>query len=438
MHSMETTSYQDLSIRSFDNQTLIKVILGFALVLAGVIARPIMYVAAVYGAGLILLCRDEDSILSALFAWLSISSVFKFSPNATSIFTYLEIISIVKLFLMNREIEKRLFGVLSLYIIYTLIGSGFDATTYIKTIMLPIIVYLTVRNMDYARLSKISGYYILGVFAGSLMGVCRAWIPNINSFIAYKSVNLSYSAGTGYESAIRFSGLWGDPNYYSIHLLLVMSICILLYIRKQIGIISFSGIYGGVIVFGAMTGSKSFIIMVAIVTFFFVLSLIHNRQFSRMIFILSLVIVVLLLMYTGKIDIFSTVLTRFANVSTGFARSGLTTGRLELVQYYLHLFIEDPIKLLVGNGIGVGHSYRPPHNTLIDFLDIVGVLGTALFSAVIVRIYKQTPSDGEGSAFILLIVPMFFFLSMFYSIDFCFELALILCFLRMGSVPERN
>ena len=437
MQSMETTSFQDVSIRSFDNKEFIRVIAGFALVIAGVIAPPIMYAAAIYGVAMLLLCRDEDTILSALFSWLSISPIFKFSPNATSIFTYLEIISIVKLFIINRKIEKQLFGVLSLYMVYVLIGSKLDGTTYIKTIVLPIIVYLTVRNMDYARLSKISGYYILGVFIGSLIGVCRAWIPNINSFIAYKSVNLSYSAGTGYESAIRFSGLWGDPNYYSIHLLLVMAICILFYIRKQIKIISFSCLFGGAIVFGAMTGSKSFILMAAIVTFFFIISLIYNRQFSRMIIVLSIIIITLLLMYTGKIDIFSTVLTRFTNVSTGFARSGLTTGRTELLPYYLHLFIEDPIKLLVGNGIGIGHSYRPPHNTLIDFLDIVGVFGTALFGAVIVRIYKLTPSDGYGSIFILLIVPMFFFLSMFYSIDFCFELALILCFLRMGSVPER-
>ena len=190
-------------------------------------------------------------------------------------------------------------------------------------------------------------------------------------------------------------------------------------------------------VLGAMTGSKSFILMAAIITFFFVLSLFYYRQFLRMAFIMMIIVILLILMYTGRIYIFSTALTRFTNASTGFARSGILTGRLELVQYYAQLFINDPLKLLFGNGIGVGHSYRPPHNTLIDFLDIIGFFGTILFGAVLVKTYNLTPSDGRGSLYILLVVPMFFFFSMFYSIDFSFELALILCYLRLGKIPER-
>ena len=138
-----------------------------------------------------------------------------------------------------------------------------------------------------------------------------------------------------------------------------------------------------------------------------------------------------------RIDIFSTVLTRFRNINTGFSSSGITTGRIELLQYYLQLFLENPVKFIIGNGIGIGYSYRPPHNTIIDFLDIMGLIGTFLFSALLIKIYKLTPTEGKGTAFILLVPLMYFFLSMFYSIDFCFELALIYCFSRQGIITER-
>lgn len=417
---------------------LLKVLFAMVLIVGGVVFRPLMYAASIFVVLIVFFSQTEEEIFSIAFALLSLSPIFKFSPNSSSVFTYLEIVIIFKLIIRNRKIETKFLVGVVLFIIYVLAGSNFDISTTVKTIMMPIIMYLICRDMNYEKLTIVSGYYIGGVIIGSVLGICRAWIPNLNSFISYKSVHLSLVNGKGFESALRFSGLWGDPNYYSIHLLLVMTICIILYFRKQIAHSFFIVLYGLSVVFGSMTGSKSYFLMAAILTVIFLFSLIYFRQTSMFIGILILLSVVLLLLITGKIDLFSTVLTRLNNVNSGFSKSGLTTGRIELLQYYMNLFAEKPLKFLIGNGVAVGHSYRHPHNTLIDYLDVLGLLGTILSGYVFVIVYKDTPKIGKGNILIALVIPMFFFLSMFYSIDFCFEVALIICFFKQGIIEHND
>ena len=440
MQTVETIieSNDNRVINNFNYTILLKVVIGMILIVGGVVFRPLMYVAAIYTAAIVFLSKSDADIISIAFSLLSLSPIFKFSPNSSSVFTYLEILIVIKLLISNRKIEAKFLVGIVLFIIYVLAGANFDISTTIKTIMMPIILYLICRNMNYEKLTVVSGYYIIGVFVGSVLGVCRAWIPNLNSFISYKSVHLSMVEGRGFETAVRFSGLWGDPNYYSIHLFLVMTIGVIFYFRKQVSPIIFFFVYGLSVVFGSMTGSKSYFLMAAILTIIFVFCLIHYRQMSMLIGVSVLSGFVLFLLLTGKIDLFSTVITRLNNANSGFSKSGLTTGRIELLQYYLNLFAERPIKFLIGNGIAVGHSYRHPHNTLIDYLDVLGLIGSVLSCYVFASVYKDTPRIGKGNILIALVIPMFFFLSMFYSIDFCFELALIVCFLKQGVVEPKD
>ena len=423
MQPMDECAEQNNVIERLDTILLFKVLAGVLLIILGVAFRPVMYLACVYSFVVVLFTKDEGNVIAMQFAWLSFSPIFKFSPNSTSVFTILELVFVAKLIMCNRRVEKKTFVLLLIYSIYVIAGASLAFSDLVKTILVPIILYLIIRSMD---------------LAGSLVGLCRAWIPNLNSFITYKNANLAFIEGRGFDAVTRFSGLWGDPNYYSIHLLLVMSICIVFYVRKQLKPIPFMIIYGVSILFGAFTGSKSFFIMAALVTIFFVVTLIYNHQFSRMTIVLLALVVVLILMIQGKIDVFSTVFSRLINDTTGVSGTDITTGRLQLITYYLQLFANNPAKFVFGNGVGVGLSYRPPHNTLFDFLDILGLVGTTIMSLLLYHMYKNTPKEGQGSKFVLLIVPMFFVLSMFYSIDFCFELALVFCFLRQGQIKQEE
>lgn len=427
---MKTNSYALL---------LLKIAVGYLLIIAGVVFRPAMYLATLYTIFAVLLEKESIIIICYLFAWLNVSTIFKFSVDGISVFTLLELLAISKILLKKRSIELRFFILWVLYVAYLMIGMGDAYTDLIKTAMMPLMLYSIVYQMNYSKLRTAATCYTLGVLVSSVLGLLRNAIPNLKEFIFYKSVNLSYSAGSGFETSLRFSGLLADPNYYSIHLILVMSISVIMYLRKELKPILFISIYVAILLFGAMTGSKSFLLMAAIVTMIFVFSLIKERQFSRFLVISILILVLLIMMYAGRIDVFSVVVQRIMNVNTGFSQTGMTTGRIDLWEIYGNMFSDNYIKFLVGNGIGVGHSYyRPPHNTIIDFLDIIGVLGTIIITAIVIRTYQITPREGRGSKIILLVAPMFLFLSMFYSFDFCFGIAMIFCFAKQGKLYYRG
>lgn len=410
----------------------IKVLIGIVLVLGGVIARPVMYVAALYSLIVIITYKDTKDLICTMFAWLNISTIFKFSLNSTSIFTYLELVTILILIIRNRKINKRILLLIFIYGVYVFVGSNFDFATYLKTLMIPLVLYLLLRELNYGRLKEVSFYYILGLLAGSALGLIKSFIPNLNAMVVYKKVNLSYSVGEGFTTSTRFSALWGDPNYYSVHLILAMVIIAILYLRLEIKPITFYILEGLFILLGALTGSKSFLFMAVITVAIFIVLSLKKGQSSRVIAAAGIVLVIVLLTFTGKIDLFSVVLRRIGNANTGFALSGLTTGRTELLQYYFRLFIESPIKFLIGNGIGEGFSYRPPHNTVIDYLDLLGLIGSVIALLLFIVIFSKAPSEGCGSKFVLVVALMFFALSMFYSIDFCFELTLIAAYMRLG------
>lgn len=414
----------------------IKVSFGYLVILMGVMASPMRYVSALYCFGALLLARDRADIICMLFAWISVSPIFKFTPGATSTFTYLELLAIGKLFWMDRKINKRFLFCWLVYLSYLVVGMGGEYATFIKTVMMPMLLYLLTKEPNYDQLKQTSLYYIVGTLVGSVLGLCKAFIPNLSSFLSdYKIVNVSYSTVTGFSAEIRFSALWEDPNYYSIHLIAAIAICIILYLRKELPVYLFYGTYGVMTLFGAMTGSKSFLLMLVLVTIILMIGLFKDCQYRQLLFLLALVVGFLVLVMLGRVDLFSRVLARLENVNN--STTGLTTGRADLWVYYLNLFWENPLKLLVGNGLQRGFSYRPPHNTYIDFIDLLGLLGATLSAVVIIMPYFIMPKSGKGSGKVLFVILiMYFFLSMFYAIDFVFELAIAFSFCRIGPVAE--
>ena len=414
----------------------IKVAMGFILTIMGVVIRPIMVVAVLYCFGIVLMDPKRINAVCMLFAWLSVSPIFKFGPGTTSLFTYLELLAIGKLLWVDKTIHKVFLASWFAYLTYITVGMGTEYTEYIKTAMLPLLLYLLTKHMCYDYIKKVSFQYITGIIVGSLLGLCKEVIPNLKYFVAeYKTVNVSYSHATGFTSEIRFSALWADPNYFSVHLVIAISICVILYLRNEIKSYLFYGIYGNMVLFGAMTGSKSFFLMLIVLTFFLMVGLLRNRQYKQLFILITLVCGALLLMMLGYIDIFSRVFVRLDRINNG--SSDWTTGRMDLWTYYFQEFWNDPFKMFVGNGLEGGFSYRPPHNTYIDFIDILGIGGTAITIMTITASYFSVPQNGKGSRVILLVIAvMYFFLSMFYAIDLVFEVALAFSFCRIGPAAK--
>ncbi len=425
-----------MSFANIKISVVAKAIIGILLIVAGVAVRPVMYIAAGYAFIVILLEKEPESIICILFSWLNASTIFKFTTGGTSVFTLLELIVIVKLFLLRRFVERRFFFLWVAYVIYLIVGMGSAYTDLIKSICIPLVIYLITRNLTYEGLRPVSFFYIVGVFANSIIGLLRTSIPNMTQYVSFKQQGYGYAA----QSLIltdRFSGLWGDPNYYSIHLIVVIAIVSVLFSRKDINGIIFYGVYIAMTSFGAMTGSKSFVLMLVIVTFFTMVLLFKEKQYSHSLFFIIVISVGVTLLLSGYIDVFSKALYRMQNLTN----SGLSTGRTEIWKSYFDLYFDDLRLMLFGSGLGKGFLLRVPHNAFIDIIVLYGLIGGFIAYSVLYKAFVIYRKSGMGNAVpALMLLIMYFFLSMYYSIDAPFQIALVSCFffLKPETIRENE
>lgn len=413
----------NIASMSYMRQSTSRITLCLILIVVGVAFRPVMYLAMLYVAILLISARVEQDITVLLIALLNVSMIFKLSPGSTSLYTYLELLAIVKMLIMDHRLSSRFFVGWGLYTVYLFIGSNFQIINFVKASIVPLLLYLMIRKMDYKQLKVNSFYYIFGVIAGSIISLARSIIPNMQLYVSHKEVYLGVT-NSGFISSTRFSGLWGDPNYYSIHLILSITICAVFMLRKELKPSYFYTVYGLMILFGAMTGSKSFFLMLIFITVLFVIGLFKIGNYKLGIFFVLLILVFGTLVLSGAIEIFDTVLTRLQYVREG--QKDLTTGRASTWLEYLRIYMNNPVKLIFGRGIGNGYSYNvAPHNTYIDFIDYVGLLGSTIFIYTLGNcspIPKTKIVNGVTYFPLLVLAILYFFLSMFYGNDFVFEL----------------
>ena len=105
--------------------------------------------------------------------------------------------------------------------------------------------------------------------------------------------------------------------------------------------------------------------------------------------------------------------------------SELTTERTDLWKMYFLNLIDHPLKMIVGNGFGKGYSFeRYPHNTYLDFLDLLGILGTVLFLyAKKCACYNYIKSKNTLNYLpMIVIIIMYFSLSMISHYDMIYHI----------------
>lgn len=334
-----------------------------ALVVGGVVFRPLSYAAALFVAGYLLLASPER-MWYELFILLPFANIFKFSPASSSIYTYLQIIAVARVLLKRRRIDWRFLIVYAVLVLVNFAGCGGDTAVLIKQSLIPLMLYSFFRTRTRYRTLLLA--FTAGLLASSVIALFRSQIPNLAS---YARLIRSWQP-TGYT--YRFCGLFRDPNYYTMLLIMSLIGLMTLYNAGQLHG-SFFLYYVTVGLFGAMTASKSFLLMYAAVSCVLALMRFKRKKLGWSILLIVSLTAMVLLSRLGYGTIFDSVLQRFG-------AGELTTGRADIWVEYLTYLGSNPLKLLLGSGIGAGYlAGYAAHNTYIDFLYYYGLLGTALF-----------------------------------------------------------
>ena len=287
-----------------------------------------------------------------------------------------------------------------------------------QAVIFPLVYFFfsdtNIKRIDFKHFSL---NYANGVLISGAVAMLGDYIPKLEDYVEN---DIAYELGF---DITRFTGLYSDPNYYSMALILAMSCIFVMYFH---GIIRGSAFvyYGVILYFGIQTISRSFLIMFAILSVLFVLGSFFNGKYKTALVFLIVLVGAFILVLNSKITMFDSIIERFTNAIDG----DVTGNRTKIYDVYVDYLSENPLKLLFGSGLGASYLGAAAHNTYIDFLYYYGIFGTLIFLIALISSVKVPKIKRNISNYlpITCIAILIFFLSDLIYFDFVFNLIIIL------------
>jgi O-antigen ligase len=239
-----------------------------------------------------------------------------------------------------------------------------------------LLLYMFVTNVRPENFKNHILAYSLGMLGSSVIGTFRTSLPQLSEY--FETVHTIYN---GSQLAYRFTGLNYDPNYYAVSAVFAIILCFVLVINKQVNRLWGMALFSALLVFGFQSFSKTFL-LAAVVTG--VIFAVYMLTTVRMLVVLALSGtavggVALWLENKGYMDMM------LGRLSAG----DISTGRFEIWRTYLGHMEGSWRTLLLGDGLQAG--YLPvggPHNTYIESVYFVGIVGSLLFLGMLILLFS--------------------------------------------------
>lgn len=361
-----------------------------------------------------------DDAYAFMFFILPFANIFKLNPQASSFFTYLGLLLAVRIIISFKKIEKWFLFWTVIYSVFVVIGCYGDFTIIIKQMIMPVLLY-GFYNLTDASPKKILCNWTVGSIIAATVALFHKYIPSVSKFL-----NEIRVLETNTEM-MRFAGLYRDPNYFSATLILLILGTWFLITKKEIGYKWYipSAI---LVVFGCMTLSKSFYLMLTILYLLCIVFTLKQKKYiySFSMLLVGALLITLLLLY--KKDIFEVLFLRFNS-------GDWSTGRTDIWDNYINHFLKYPWIALIGSGIGnsVLNGYAT-HNLFLDFIYFYGLFGTFIYISFICSVLRYKGCKDHKNAIILLsFMALAFFLSYLHTFDFPYLLIFVFSFLTMQN-----
>lgn len=325
-----------------------------------------------------------DSAYYQMFFTLPFTMIYKLSPSSSSLYIYAVLVSTIILFIRRQSVGKNQLLFLTIFAAYIMIGMGNNYTTVMKMVSGLALFYIFVTKISRDNFKNHIIAFSLGMISSSSIGLLKGNWQRLDMY--YSNMKTIY---IGDVQSFRFTGLYLDPNYYSISVIFALTLCLMLFLRKDGNRIFLGVMIGILLIFGFMSYSKMFLLTACIVILIFVLSKLRSLKQTLLTMIVLLVCgrgIYKWMQSSGYIQIMT---ERIFN-------GDISTGRFDIWETYAKYIIDSPKTLLLGDGFGAGYlTVGGPHNTYIETIYFLGLIGGILFALVLFSTFRAKKYDNK-------------------------------------------
>ena len=355
------------------NKLMLLFCFAISVMLVGSLYFKYLAYIAFFSSILIICFSNTNHIFGFLLFLFPFALIFKTSADSTSLFTFLELFAICVLLVRRKTINVGVFS-LTVLLFLVCILSFSNLLEIIKLLLIVTLYFLFTENYKQEDTRLYLSFAVLGLLISTFLGFFKEEIPRFLSF--YSDLNYEWIGG---EKTIRFSGIFNDPNYFSIAVIQILIISILFLFqegKKKLLLFTTSVL----LVCGLLTISKSFYLMLFAILCVILLGNMKKHFLPVLILISALIVIVI---YNPG-GVFDQILYRFDSYDIG-------TGRTEIWYGYIDVIKSSLKNMLVGAGLGAPYVVKAAHSIYIETLYYIGTIGFIIYTITLTFIscYKK-------------------------------------------------
>lgn len=402
--------YNDFSTKNSDFAAIvIKCIIIAMLIFISIYIEFFVLIALVLALIFVATQNNGRSIYYLLFL-LPLMHIFRRNVSDIYFVAYIlcVVIAVLGIKLLIDLIKKRkkvnwFFTVMTVLLcVYILIFANYSNLSFLASLLLGITIFFLAQyykeDLNFKELALI---FIYGMIVSVVIGLFRGTSDRLQHFIwGFSAYNLE-----------RFAGAYLNANILAGEAMLALSLIYTLDLNRSIKIITYPLIAILTITLIFTLSKTGFIIFLVITILYIIIYLIKNFDKNTIWKLLSIIILLSLLFlifstvtavlsdrFTSTVKTSTTIdnVTGEMIVDNDINLSELTTGRLDIWKTYLKTILNSKKHLFFGFGVGeafIGEfgSYTnfPPHNTLLQMVYYIGVIGSLIFLILLFSQFKK-------------------------------------------------
>lgn len=394
-------------------KTLIFCLATVALLSLGQTISSTVITLVALSAILMLICWESwhERTLPVILFYIAWSPLMKLKVDSYSFYTAaLVLISFITLYKNKLNIPGQtliaglLLAVLTL--IARVINGEMVTMKYIMFGMLFIVTPLLLREQKKKQynLYIAATFMAVGIITSALIAQYLYQYPSIQQYIRKIS----------YVSVSRWCGFYSDPNFFAgqIAVALGAMLWFVLYGRGRQTITAM--VLSVLLIYcGLLTASKSFVVVLAAELLVWLYLLIRVRKRAAIKTVLILAVAVITVFAIGSTVFQNLIQMLVFRFSQANSLDDLTSGRVDIWKDYFKNVFSDVKVLLIGMGLSdeLLHD-RATHNTLLQMLYQVGLMGTALIvwwwiGMTDFTLFKRAAHNHKSMDIVLMVISIF-------------------------------